>query len=211
MKKVSQEELSAHEYLEAFLFPLIPRVNTNPIAHRLLARFGSVHGVFNASIEQLESIEGIGHSTAVYLYGAGKLYALGGGKGDSFFPQRFDRHAFLPFVKREYELISCEVLDVFFLDEYGYIIARNRYTVNEVGMVQLKVEELAEYMLSEKPSGLVLVHNHPSGDCGPSDADNEATRNCRNLCALHNVLFCDHIIYSAKGTFSYYDSGALGE
>ena len=58
----SPESFEDHELLELILFYSIPRKNTNEIAHRLLARFGSVKGVLNASVDALTEIDDIGES-----------------------------------------------------------------------------------------------------------------------------------------------------
>ena len=58
------DDIISHEMLEAMLFFVLPRVNTNPIAHRLLDGFGSVEKVLNASEAQLQDVEGIGKKTA---------------------------------------------------------------------------------------------------------------------------------------------------
>ena len=191
------------------LFPLIPRVNTNPIAHRLLARFGNLHGVFTATIEQLEEVEGIGHSTALYMHATGKMFGLARGDGFTFYPQTFHRASFLAFMKTEYEWIPFEVLDVFFLNANYFIKKRYRYSLSNAQNVSVQLEELAVHMKEEKPCAVVLVHNHPSGDPSPTPADNEATALCRSLCESNGVMLCDHFIYSSNGTFSYYNSGAL--
>ena len=57
----------SHQVLELLLFYAIPRVDTNPIAHRLLDRFGSITGVLEASPEELKDIEGIGDNAANFL------------------------------------------------------------------------------------------------------------------------------------------------
>lgn len=64
------DSLEVHELLELFLFDAIPRVNTNPIAHRLLDRFGDLDGVLNAPYEQLIQVKGIGDSAARYIVNA---------------------------------------------------------------------------------------------------------------------------------------------
>ena len=57
----------SHELLELFLFSALPRVNTNPLAHELLNRFGSLYGVFTAKYDELISVAGIGDKTARYI------------------------------------------------------------------------------------------------------------------------------------------------
>ena len=57
-----------HEVLELVLTYSIPRINVNPIAHRLIKNFGSIHRVFDASIEELCFVEGVGKRTAVLIH-----------------------------------------------------------------------------------------------------------------------------------------------
>ncbi len=70
------ESLMSHELLELLLFHALPQINTNPIAHALLARFGSLEGVFSATKEELLSIDGIGEKTAAFLLENGRCAAL---------------------------------------------------------------------------------------------------------------------------------------
>ena len=64
---MSLANMFPHEALEVFLFLLIPRVNTNHIAHELIERFGSIDGVFHASVEEITEIRGISGKTAAAL------------------------------------------------------------------------------------------------------------------------------------------------
>ena len=59
--------LADHELLEVLLFGLIPRVDTNPIAHRLINRFGSLSKVLDSSVNALMTVEGVGKNTAVHI------------------------------------------------------------------------------------------------------------------------------------------------
>ncbi len=59
--------LEPHVLLELYLFDVLPRVDTNPIAHRLLSRFGSLDGVFSAPYEELVKVRGVGPATASYI------------------------------------------------------------------------------------------------------------------------------------------------
>lgn len=63
-----------HEILEMILYSCHKRHNTNEIAHRLINRFVSCVGVFNASVEELCEVKGVGRSTALTLVFYGELY-----------------------------------------------------------------------------------------------------------------------------------------
>ena len=56
-----------HEVLELMLFYAIPQRNVNPLAHRLLERFGTLHAVLEASVADLMKVEGVGRHTALLL------------------------------------------------------------------------------------------------------------------------------------------------
>ncbi len=63
------DSLEEHEALEVVLFDFLPRVNTNPIAHQLIGRFGSFSAVLAAPAEDLCTVYGVGEKTAARLHG----------------------------------------------------------------------------------------------------------------------------------------------
>ena len=65
--KSGLDDFEPHNVLELILFYSVPRKDTNPIAHKLINRFGSVAGVFDAPKSELMKIEGVGERTAVLL------------------------------------------------------------------------------------------------------------------------------------------------
>ena len=66
--RLKEGKIFEHEMVELLLFNAVPRQNTNALAHRLLAKFGTVKGIFQASVEELETVEGVGRSVAGYLH-----------------------------------------------------------------------------------------------------------------------------------------------
>ena len=61
------EGFADHEVLELMLFYAIPQRNVNPLAHRLLDRFGTLHAVLEAPVEELMKVEGVGQYAALLL------------------------------------------------------------------------------------------------------------------------------------------------
>ena len=68
------DSFADHEALELLLYYAIPRRDTNPIAHALMERYGSLSAVLTAPVEDLKKVEGVGESAAVLLKLAPQLY-----------------------------------------------------------------------------------------------------------------------------------------
>jgi len=212
IKKLDSGVLLEHELLEVLLFNAIPRRNTNDIAHRLLAEFGSIQAIFNTPVEILKKVDGVGESVAAYLYCIGRFYqAYYDVEKEEGYPEVFEHSDFLSFVKRAYKKEKKEVLDVFFLNANGNIISKKRFGASNFFKAELSPEALIQFLVEYTPSGIVLVHNHPYGMAEPSQLDDETTAQCQLICSAQNVLFCDHVIYAPNGVYSYYLSGKMRE
>ncbi len=200
------ETLLEQEQLEVILFPLLPRRNTNDLAHRLLAKFGTLQGVFSATEQQLREVEGIGRRLADNLVAIGRalerLLRTGAG-------WKFESRSFVGLMQKEYAKIGYEVTDIYPLNDAGEITGCYRFSDKDKHKVTLHGATISRILLKERPSGLVVVHNHPESGAKASVADENMTRTCQVLCNLHGVLLCDHIIFSKDGHYSYYLSDAL--
>ncbi|MBQ8685512.1 MAG: RadC family protein [Clostridia bacterium] len=211
--KLDTGALCDHEYLELLLFYAIPRQNTNGLAHRLLAEFGSVPKVLQASSERLQRVQGVGSSVASFLSTIGKIvdWTAGSATSQARYPETFDYEQFLAYIKHEYKNRTYEGLDLYLLDRNNGIFLRKQFSSNSLGRVAVAPEEIMKTIISEEASGVVLVHNHPTGTCKPSLADDKTTRKLQIQCSMTNVILCDHFIYAPDGIYSYYQSGALQE
>lgn len=211
IEKLDTGVLCEHELLEILLFNALPRRNTNDLAHRLLTAFGSIRGVFSASVEQLKLVDGVGENVAAYLRCIGRFYETYYEADKEAFPRRFDPEAFISYINERYARMDREVLDFYLLDERKNIVFCKRFTIDNPQRVVMNPEELTKLILVNKPSGVAVVHNHLSGSCFPSPSDDKTTNQIQLICSIHNVLFCDHYIYSPVGVYSYYRSGRMKE
>ena len=207
--KLAKGVLLEHEVLETLLFNAIPRRNTNDIAHRLLAEFGSVTAVLNAPVEKLKAVDGVGDSVAAYLRCVGTFCELYYAEYKERFPDFYEENTFSAFVRREYAYLPTEILDCYLVDRMGRILQRKRFSNYQPDYAELDPKEFSEILSTRGLAGIVLVHNHPVGDCKPSDADHNLTKQCQCLCSFHNLLLCDHVVCAADGIFSYYQEGLL--
>ena len=210
-ERLRKGSLLEHEMLEVLLFNGVPRLNTNEIAHRLLARFGSLPGVFCATMDELEQVEGVGTSLASYIHTAGLCYEVyyNHRVQPKFRPREYRPEEFLSYVKEIYVDTDREVLDIYVLDENSRIVVSKRFSQDSLFNVEVSPEEIAGFLTENRASGMIMVHNHPFGDAQPSQSDDYMTVQCQLICSMQNVLLCDHVIYSSKEVYSYYRSGRL--
>ncbi len=202
-----------HEYLEMLLCYAIPRRNTNDLAHRLLAAFGSLPAVLSAPVAQLQTVQGVGVEAAALLCCVGKCckdYASTVTKTNGL-PEIYERRSFTSFIPTRYEGLKTEVFDVYLMDGAGKIFRHERFDSKQIGAVYVNTEAFTALLVAAQPSGVVIVHNHPFGLPEPSEKDNQTTRLCGDICRLQNVLLCNHFIYAPKGVYDYYGSGKLME
>ena len=206
--KLNRGVLCDHELLETLLFFAIPRRNTNDIAHRLLFEFGSLAGVLNASADELAQVDGMGERSAEFLQCVGAILHDCKDSIQRNIPTYYNMENFIAYVKEEYALLDREMLDVYLLRDDTHIFLRRRYSggSNEVSVA---LKWLQKLLVDCAPTGIVLVHNHPSGSSRPSDADRLAVEKCQALCFNADVLLCDFCVCSKEGVYSYYHSGEL--
>ncbi|MBO5868761.1 MAG: RadC family protein, partial [Oscillospiraceae bacterium] len=152
-----------HEVLEMLLFYIIARKDTNPVAHRLIDRFGSLDKVFSAPISELEKVEGVGHSTALYLKTLHDLekyravHRLSNVEIVSSIQEC--GNYMLPFYK------DCKVEKAYILclDAKGQVLNCREVAEGTMNATNISVRKIAEIALAEGAAAVVLAHNHPTG------------------------------------------------
>lgn len=199
-RRCGSEPFADHELLELLLFFAIPRVDTNPAAHALLDRFGSLQAVFTASVDELAKVPHIGPNAALLISLIPTLYrrAMVSAANSEFV---LDTRARMGEYFRE--LLSAEPKEVMYqlcLDAKGR--RRNIYRVGEgdVASVSLNTRQIVENAINSKAAMVALAHNHPSGVAFPSHADIVATTMIQTALDSIGIRFADHIIV-ADGDF----------
>ena len=209
IEKLEREALLEHEVLETLLCNAIPRKNTNDLAHRLLAEFGTVPAVLGAPISSLKEVEGVGESVAAYLRCIGTFCELYYTEYRERFPTVYDEKTFGAFVGREYMHLAKETFDCYLVEKSGKILQRKRFSSGATDFVSVDPKTFGEILATNGVAGIILVHNHPGASSHPSAADHDLTKQCQYMCGFHNLLFCDHIICGKDGIFSYYQEGLM--
>lgn len=205
----ADDALLDHETLEIFLFGVIPRKNTNLIAHSLLQTFGSLENVFSATYEQLMEVEGVGCATANHIKATGVIFSrmINGKKS---IKAKFDSIGSIKQVVSErFKDCAVEKLEIYLLNKANQIIMIKTYCEDNRDKVVLDPQEFSSLIIKSKPQSVVLAHNHVSGNEKPSLKDNEMTKQCALMLSAHNVNLYDHIIYSEGKIYSYFLMGEM--
>ncbi len=182
--------------LELLLFYCIPRVDTNPIAHRLLDHFGSLTAVFNASAEELEKVEGVGKNTSTFLSlitQVGRYYQIKQSQPGKILKtvEQCGNYLVPYFFGREQETVF-----LLCLDAKCKVLSCKMVGVGSVNSANVPIRRVVEMALAVNATTVVLAHNHPSGLAIPSADDIQTThRVAAALNAVEITLF-DHIIVS---------------
>ncbi len=205
--KSGLDDFEPHNILELLLFYSIPRKDTNPIAHKLISRFGSLSGVFDAKPEELMKVDGITENTAVlismvpqmarkYLEDkADALNAIGGFKdiGMYLMPK---------FIGRTVETIMLASLD-----NKNKIISCNIIAEGESDHATLSKRKVMEEAMRVGATRVILAHNHPRGFAMPSSEDIYLTKEIYALLSSVGIELVDHVIFAEDDFVSLAASG----
>ncbi len=193
--------------LELLLFFVVPRKDTNPIAHGLLERFGSLRGVMDARKEDLEEVSGIGENAALLLRLIPALvrkYRMDSFAGDTILLRTQESGDFL--IPR-FSSAREEEVHLLSLDAKGKVLDCRRIHKGSVNTVGVSVRKVVETALNTGASSVILAHNHPSGLALPSEEDKATTRLVQQALKPVGVTLADHIIVAGEDFVSLRDDG----
>lgn len=98
---------------------------------------------------------------------------------------------------------------VLYLNQANKLIAKERESIGGLSSTQVDVRTIMKKALGNLATGIILVHNHPSGNITPSQADRTITEKIKNAGDLLNITALDHVIISQTGYYSFADKGLL--
>lgn len=202
----SGDGLPDHRFLELLLCYAIPRKDTNELAHRLLQRFGSLEAVLFADTSQLQSVEGIGESAAVFLNMQGSMARRlllqrledKHGRTQLATPLAAAKLGIARLSRRAYENVELVCLNAKRYVEH--IVPLHTGVVAESQIYPRQVVEIA---LLRRAHGVLLYHNHPSGNPSPSEDDKEVTAAVRSALGSVDIPLLDHIIIGRDCAYSF--------
>ncbi|MGB7291976.1 MAG: DNA repair protein RadC [Thermodesulfobacteriota bacterium] len=208
-RKTDGNSLHEYELLELLLTYAIPRVDVKPIAKRLLERFGGLSGVLDASQEELVGINDIGPVSATLIRLVKALCV-------SYSVQRMRNkdilsspESVLDFSRLKLTGLANEALMAIYVNVKNQVIEYEMLNEGTVDNVVIYPRRIIEGALRYHASGLIIVHNHPSGNPEPSEEDRVLTRSLSEISKTLDIRLLDHIIVGRNGHFSFRERKAL--
>src|ERR1700726_3215073 len=193
------DALSNYELLEMALFAALPRRDTKPLAKSLLKKFGSFAEVMHAPEALLREVDGMGEASIHQL----KLIAAAANriaKGE--LQQRTALSSWndvIDYCRTSMAFADKEQFRLLFLDKRNRLISDEVQQTGTVDHTPVYPREVIKRALELSATALILVHNHPSGDPTPSQADIQMTKAIVDIAAPLGIAVHDHIIVGRDG------------
>lgn len=196
------ESLSAIQTMELILTYIYPRGDVNPLAHRLLDRFGTIAGVLEANPLDLQSVKGVGERAAHAITLLPEIFQAYVTSALSKREQLGTNNSICDYCEdmlrlRKYEELHIVALDINFRLLYDRCLAKG-----SLNMVGIRQSEIAKFVTSFEPKFIFMVHNHPHGSAVASKQDIEGNDVIKNVVTSLGVSFIDHLIVGCDGVYS---------
>jgi DNA repair protein RadC len=186
--------LPDYELLELLLFRMLPRRDVKPIAKALIARFGSFAEVLSAPVARLSEVDGIGETVAIELKvveAAARRLAKGKLRDR---PLLSSWSSVIEYCRTAMAFAEREEFRILFLDKRNGLIADEMQQRGTVDHTPVYPREVVKRALDLGATAVILVHNHPSGDPTPSQADIKMTNTIVEVAKPLGIIVHDHII-----------------
>ncbi|MDD5190653.1 MAG: DNA repair protein RadC [Dehalococcoidales bacterium] len=192
-----------YEIIELLLSLGVPRKDTKPMAKEAMKRFKTLRGVLSASPGELQEIEGIGPGA---VFGILLVQAV----AREYLKEKIIDKPALQSAQEIFEYLyhtmrdlTTEAFRVLYLTSQNQIIDTAVICEGTVSHSAVSPRQVMESALAKHAASLIFVHNHPSGECQPSQSDKDLTRDLVFAGYLMEVKVIDHIIIGNDRYYSF--------
>ncbi|MBC8383626.1 MAG: DNA repair protein RadC [Candidatus Cloacimonetes bacterium] len=209
LQKVGVDNLSTQELLALIIEKGGRGQTVLTLAQNLLAHFGNLQNIKNASIEELKKVKGIGFATACKLQASFKL-----GEKAELHIAKFGEKIKKPetvfnLLKNEIGNKKKESFYILSLTTRNNLISVDKVSTGTLSASLAHPREVFLPAIQNSASTVIIVHNHPSGDTQPSEDDLEITKRLIEAGKILGIDLVDHIIVSRTNYFSFKDKGLI--
>jgi len=209
--KAGLHNLPEHQLLEYVLSFAMPRIDVNPLAHRLINKFGSFSKVLNAETHELKTVEGMGDILSQYIASFKPIFEIFQNTNNN--PKT---RLSSPFETSQYFISKLGNLDheevlLASIDTKSKIVSLDKIGKGNDISAAVSTQEIYNILSRNHCTNFVLAHNHPNSTAIPSLQDDLFTKNLYVGAKLAGFKMCDHVIVSGEEYYSYMEHGVLEE
>lgn len=186
--------LSGAELIAILVKTGLPGTNALDIGKQLVQKFGSLGNLARASVDELQCIRGIGQDKAVTLVAAFTLASKIAEELQRESPILDNPAAIADLLREENRLKNVETFQIVMLNTRKRLIRVEQVSQGLLDTLLVHSREVFNSAIAARAAAIVLVHNHPSGDPTPSEADIKATRDLIRAGQLLKIEVIDHVI-----------------
>lgn len=208
-QRTGAEGMHDYELLELLLTFSIPRRDVKPVAKKLINTFGSLPGVLDADQAELEKLSGVGSMSASLIRLVKELYT-------TYLSERMKEadilsspDAVINFSRVKLAGLPNEAFMVIYINVKNEVIDYALLQEGTLDNVAVYPRRIVETALSNHASGVILVHNHPSGNPLPSKEDKILTREIADAAYALDIRVLDHLIVGKEGYFSFMENNLI--
>ena len=202
-EKIGYENLPEHELLEIMLYSVIRQGNTNPTAHNLIDKFGSLYGVLMADGERTADFL---HCMPKFMKAAAKSrhFNSKGKKSDAEILDELREYVLSQYLDAVYEQMH-----VLYLDPSLRVIKLKNVAEGSLDYLAFDKAKIVREAVLCGAAYVILSHNHPSGIAFPSEADRRVTGSIESALGEADIKLLDHIIYAGDEYYSFREANIL--
>ena len=208
-RKSGVEALHDYELMELLLFRAVPRRDVKPLAKDIINAFGGFGEAISAEEERLRDLKGVSEAiiTELKVVQAAALKLSQERILDR--PVISSWRALLDYCRASMAHNKTEQFRILFLDKKNILIADEVQQTGTVDHTPVYPREVVKRALEVGASALILAHNHPSGDCTPSRADIDMTKQIVAAAKPLGITVHDHLVIGRDAHASFKSLGLL--
>lgn len=193
-----------YEVLEFLLTFIFRQGDIKPLAKELIKTFGSFSKVLDATVEELESVKGMGKTSALSLTAFRQAMAFYFQNNITSDKEQITKmSALVEMLRASIGHKHNEVLFAIFLNAKNEVLATKELGEGTVSQATAFPRKIVEEALKQKATSIILAHNHPGGVAEPSENDQNITIEIQKALALVEISLQDHIILADNEYYSF--------
>lgn len=196
--------LSDAELLAIFLRTGVKGKSAVELAREMIQRYGSLQQLNCISQEQFCAMAGLGHAKYAQFKAVMEMAKRCLNHQLKNTPETLDNPNLLEqFVRAQIGLESVEKFLVIGMNSRLQVVSHAVLSSGTVNKTAVYPREVVKFAIAHNASRMMIAHNHPSGDCTPSQADDQLTYTLKQALDLIDIDLVDHLVVSPQQAFSY--------